>query len=193
MLVHTVLTNKDRILALQLLFFFCSGSVAFAQQTAKITWQQAQTRYAIVEYQSFEDLKRLNRCLNYNRKSRSLRQLLSASGRDKLSGIKVKVDTIYERVQEILDMRKSAPKVIIKIYRNRKQLDNAYFEIYQKKNTLRAWYIYEYNAIYLNVKDVHEGVLAHEMAHAIIDHYLEVRPPSASAEILARYVDSHLK
>jgi hypothetical protein len=30
------------------------------------------------------------------------------------------------------------------------------------------------------------------MAHSIIDNYLLVRPPKATAEILARYVDSHL-
>jgi hypothetical protein len=36
-------------------------------------------------------------------------------------------------------------------------------------------------------------MLAHEMAHCVIDHYLLIRPPMATAEILARYVDSHLK
>jgi hypothetical protein len=41
------------------------------------------------------------------------------------------------------------------------------------------------NTIYLNVDDLHEELLAHEMAHAIIDHYLLVRPPPATAEILA--------
>ena len=37
-----------------------------------------------------------------------------------------------------------------------------------------------------------QGMLAHEMAHSIIDHYLTVRPPKRSAEILARFVDKHL-
>jgi len=35
-------------------------------------------------------------------------------------------------------------------------------------------------------------MLAHEIAHAIIDNYLSVRPPRATAEILARYVGKHL-
>ncbi|MEH0019750.1 MAG: hypothetical protein V6Z89_08855 [Desulfobacter sp.] len=35
-------------------------------------------------------------------------------------------------------------------------------------------------------------MLAHEIAHAVVDHYLDVRPPRATAEILARYVDAHL-
>ncbi|MFC1867599.1 hypothetical protein ACFL0H_05635 [Thermodesulfobacteriota bacterium] len=46
--------------------------------------------------------------------------------------------------------------------------------------------------MYITIEDLHEGMLAHEIAHSIIDHYLTVRPPSESAEILARYVDSHL-
>ena len=52
--------------------------------------------------------------------------------------------------------------------------------------------MYEYNTVYLNVQDVHEGMLAHELAHAIIDNFMAVRPPRATAEILATYVDKHL-
>jgi Zn-dependent peptidase ImmA (M78 family) len=106
--------------------------------------------------------------------------------------LKKKVDALYERVQEILDMRKRIKKVTINIFQNKKQLRAAYQEIYKKPCKLRCWYIYEYNAIYINANDLHEGMLAHEMAHSIIDHYLTVRPPRATAEILARYVDSHL-
>ena len=68
----------------------------------------------------------------------------------------------------------------------------AYRRIYHRKATVRGWYVYAYNTVYLNVQDVHEGMLAHELGHAIIDHYLEVRPPRATAEILARYVDKNL-
>lgn len=42
------------------------------------------------------------------------------------------------------------------------------------------------------VQDVHEGRLAHELGHAVIGHYLSVRPPCATAEITAKYVDKHL-
>jgi hypothetical protein len=34
--------------------------------------------------------------------------------------------------------------------------------------------------------------LAHELAHAIIDHYLIVQPPKSTAEILARYTEEHV-
>jgi hypothetical protein len=44
----------------------------------------------------------------------------------------------------------------------------------------------------VNADDLTEGILAHEMAHSIIDHFLVIRPPKAATEILARYVDRHL-
>lgn len=104
-----------------------------------------------------------------------------------------KVDAIFERVQEILEMHKRSPhKVIVNLYADKSQLQGAYYQIYKKKTSKRAWYIFEYNTVYLNVGDLHAGMLAHELAHAIIDNFLSTRPPRATAEILARYVDKHL-
>ncbi len=43
-----------------------------------------------------------------------------------------------------------------------------------------------------NVDDVHDGILAHEITHVIVDHYLNIRPSKAIAEIIANYVDENL-
>ncbi len=86
--------------------------------------------------------------------------------------------------------------VVIRIYPNKNRFHEIQNKVASEKSRIRtrirAWYIYEQNTIYINNDDVHEGILAHEIAHAIIDHYLTVRPPRATAEILARYVDKHL-
>lgn len=103
-----------------------------------------------------------------------------------------KVDLLFEKVQAILDMRKSMGRVKIRVYSDENELHAAYEKIYGGKCTVRGWYVYEFNTVFLNVQDVHEGMLAHELGHAIIDHYLTVRPPRATAEILAKYVDMHL-
>ncbi|MCP4021097.1 MAG: hypothetical protein GY729_04590 [Desulfobacteraceae bacterium] len=102
-----------------------------------------------------------------------------------------KLDELIEKVQLILDMRRPI-KITIKIFPNQSALHNEYYKIYKKRKNLRAWYIFEFNTIYVNAQDIYAGMLAHECAHAIIDHYLEIRPPRATAEILARYVDAHL-
>ena len=44
----------------------------------------------------------------------------------------------------------------------------------------------------MDLTQLRVGILAHEMAHAVIDHYFGVKPPKATAEILAQYVDAHI-
>jgi hypothetical protein len=177
-----------------------SFGAAHAKTSEDIQWQRLETKYTIIRYQSMEDLKKFGRKIDYSPEGWSLKRLFSRSGSDSLAeDLKMKVDAIYERVQEILDMRNKAQKVFINIYSHKNQLlavrrrmfQNS-FSAYGILSPPRAWYIYELNTIYINVNDLREGMLAHEMAHSIIDHYLSVRPPKATAEILARYVDSHL-
>ena len=43
------------------------------------------------------------------------------------------------------------------------------------------------------MQDISDSVMAHEMAHAVIDNYFNVIPPEKTAELLATYVDSHLE
>jgi hypothetical protein len=89
-------------------------------------------------------------------------------------------------------MRKQMRKVRVRLFSNRQQLRQAYIKIYGRDSKVRGWYVYDFNTVYLNVSEVHEGMFAHELGHAIIDNFLTVRPPRATAEILARYVDKHL-
>lgn len=184
---------KIKYVFIFLLPFYLLPQYSRADSKDGIPRLQLETKTAVIQYRSPDDLKKFNSKIKYSKSKWGLKSLdndeASMTLQDKIIH---KVDAIYARVQEILDMKKTMEKVTINLYSNRAQLNAAYFSLYQSECHIRAWYIYEYNAVYLNVADVHEGMLAHELAHAIIDHYLTVRPPPASAEILARYVDSHL-
>jgi len=88
-------------------------------------------------YKTYEDLAKFNTCLEFDQTSWSLKQIFTDTGTDSLTDeAGMKVDNIHERVQEILDMRKRFPKVTIHIYSDRKQMDEAFFRIYQKKNKI---------------------------------------------------------
>ncbi len=158
-------------------------------------WLNLETRYTVVKFKSIQDLKQFEYKLKYGPGQDKLFGLFSRNPdyNNLKASVAAKIDAIFERVQEILDMRKPMDKVGINIYPNTAQLHRAYTEIYGTKCRIRAWYRFRNNTVYVNVKDLHERMLAHELAHAIIDHYLSVRPPRATAEILARYVDIHLK
>lgn len=171
-----------------LLLAFAPGSV-FAGK-----WNTLKTKYLSLMYQDDRDLKAFNQNIDFADSSSSFSSFLS-SGSSDVKGVKkkltAKLDALIEKVQLILDMRKPI-KINVRIYPDKTALHDAYFKIYKKKKKLRAWYIFEYNTIYINAQDLTSGMLAHECAHAIVDHFLAVRPPRATAEILARYVDGHL-
>ncbi|HBF43764.1 MAG TPA: hypothetical protein DDW42_09105 [Desulfobacteraceae bacterium] len=155
-------------------------------------WQRIETRHVIIQYVTLKDLEKFDDNIDYSPDG-SLKSLFSSFGsKDLTSSIVKKVDALFERVQEILDMHGRLKKVTINLYPNKKQFHKAYYYLTGTRCPLRAWYIFESNTIYINVDDVFEGMLAHEMAHAVVDHYLSVRPPTATAEILARYVNKHL-
>ena len=166
---------------------FCLESV-HAQQ-----WNSFHTKFLKLRYQSKEDLKKFDKKIKYSGDGSSFSSFFGSSSAKK--GFKkkmaAKLDAMFEKVQLILDMRKPY-KVIVNIYPDETSLHAAYFKIYKSKKKLRAWYIFKYNTIYINIKDLSDRMLAHECAHAIVDNYLDVRPPRATAEILARYVDDHL-
>ena len=185
------LSKKNFLILIQLSLFFLLRGIVQGETPA---WNSIETKYTVIHYQSLEVLKKFNYKVSYGKEELSLRRLFSTPSSDEvIDRIAKKLDILFERVQEILDMRKKMKKVIINIYDNKKQLHDAYSRIYKKSCRMRAWYRYGNNTIYINVEDLHERMLAHELAHAIIDHYLLIRPPAASAEILARYVDRHLK
>jgi hypothetical protein len=55
-----------------------------------------------------------------------------------------------------------------------------------------AYYQYRTKEIHVSVHLVTDGVLAHEIAHAVIDRYFATPPSSKVQEILTQYVDRHL-
>jgi len=176
---------------LVLLFVFCGQAISGDDE--QVSWKRRETKYTIVQYRHIDDLKKFDRSIDFAPDEFSIRGLFSSGDpKDPFGSITRKMDSLFERVQQILDMRKKMKKVIINIYPDAQQFHEAYYHITWTQCQVRSWYLYETNTIYINVDDIHEGILAHEMAHAIINNYLDVRPPRATAEILAVYVDQHL-
>ena len=111
----------------------------------------------------------------------------------KRKSVQDNVEEIYDRVRALLGMSDVHDKDLkIRVYKDKPSLHEAFFNIYYRPTNLRAWYIFEYHTIYVSADDLNAGMLAHEMAHVIVDSYFGVKPPIESSEILARYVDTHL-
>ncbi len=104
-----------------------------------------------------------------------------------------KCDTIFRRVEEVLDMVPPGMHVTVRIAREQGQISHSHESRYGQGTDAVAFYVFENNTIYAACPNLSESVLAHEMAHAIIDHYFGVRPPRKVEEMLAIYADENLR
>ncbi|OIO37805.1 MAG: hypothetical protein COT00_00375 [Candidatus Omnitrophica bacterium CG07_land_8_20_14_0_80_50_8] len=93
--------------------------------------------------------------------------------------VKNRVDELVERVETLLEMYPSPFQFSI-------QLEAHTFE------DPAALYSHRTRTITFAVDRVTDGVLAHEIAHAVINAYFPAPPPEKVQEILAQYVDEHL-
>ena len=92
---------------------------------------------------------------------------------------KTRVDEIVLKVQSLLGMYPEAFKVDIAL------------QTPQEKSDV-ALYSHKTRFVTAAPDRVTDGVLAHEIAHAVICAYFKDLPPAQTQEILAQYVDRHL-
>ena len=180
-------------------------SAVYADTPLRGEWKSLETEYTTIKYRSLEDLETFYQKIKHPSRSRFSSPSPSISiQNENPSGLIQKVDGLFESAQKILGIGKKMNRVLLRIHSSKEQLALTYAKIsgsslrcYEDrcslKNALpRAWYVYESNTVHLNVEDVHQGILAHEMAHAIIDHYLGFKPSRITAERLAKRVEKNL-
>lgn len=106
------------------------------------------------------------------------------------------IDKLFERVQKMLgiSLLEMSTKITIKLFADRKTFVDEHNRLYGKTNKKlpRSLYDFYYKVIYVNVKDISEGALAHEFTHPIFREYFKQFPSRVLTEILATYVESHL-
>mgnify|MGYP006306535879 CR=1 FL=1 len=174
-------------------FTFIIPSVSAEADFSTKPWTELKTKHTIIRYKSHNDLFKFHESVDYGPGKWNKTPLFSDISKTELKQmVSLKTDAIFERAQTILNKKKKIKKIFIDIYCNAQELKKAYNLIYRGECNVRAWYRHRNRTVYINVEDVHAGMLAHELAHGIIDHFLVVKPPAETAEILARYVDSHL-
>ena len=145
-----------------------------------------ETQYATIYYSNDNDLN------SFTRNLRSGLQIFGESQGKNPMLAKNRVDAIVERVEQILDMYPSNLHFKIYIYLAYKDLSLKYLAIGSFGKSPIAFYDHKTRAIYLSLRDTTDGVLAHEIGHAVINLFFPVPPPARMQEILAQYVDRHL-
>lgn len=167
-------------------------SVFSEQVPQENAWLSFQSRYFTVYFEPGVDLKkvqkRLSRRMFYNNAIR--RQDPLAGPEEKVA---LRIDAILERVKEILDMYPLRMNLKIRIFKDRQSLDDEFYRIFSRSQDIKSFYVHKYETIYISEASLTDSIIAHEMGHAVVDHYFAVIPPEKVGEMLASYVDLHLE
>ncbi len=152
--------------------------------------KEAKSRYATLQYSSQELLTEFNDEIKLGRNlSAFLRKTNIVTVEDE---VLAKIDTIIEKAETILEMFPDQLHMKIVLLKEASDVARVFKEKYGKNVNYVAFYSLSEDTIYISVDDVTLAVLAHEIGHAIIDHYFKVRPPYNVHELMAQFVEKRI-
>lgn len=163
-----------------LLFWTCESAYSF----------NIKSRYATIHYSNKELLHDFNDALYL---SRSLRRIVNRRSVDMVEDeVSAKIDAIIEKAESVLDMFPNNFHIHIVLLSSRRKVSNVFKEKYGKTVDHIAFYSLSEKVIYISVDNTNIRVLAHEVGHAIVNHYFKVRPPYNIHELLAQFTEKHI-
>lgn len=152
-------------------------------------WSELETKYFRVYFQRDVDLSTVERRLNQDYFIFSIR---SGRGNNAEEKIARRLDSIFSQATDILDMHPKITKLRVKVYKDSELLYQDYRKMTDRSEGEKAFYVHDCGMIYTSEDGISDSVMAHEIAHAIIDNYYQGIPPARISETLASYVDMHL-
>ena len=119
---------------------------------------------------------------------------LSKNDSDIRSVIKEGIDSLFLEVCDVLNITLKSYRGSLVVYPDVVEVSKAISSSAQIiEASLPSVYIPSINTIYISFNDATAGMLAHEMAHAVISTYFVVAPPTKVQEILAGYVEYSIR
>jgi hypothetical protein len=114
-------------------------------------------------------------------------------GKDIDSVISKLIDSIYLEVSDILDIRLYSFDGAIVILPDNSFISDIIEQYSGNRINTPSFYFPSQNTIYISFADLNPGILAHEMAHAIISRYFVVAPSAKVQEVLTGYVEYSIR
>lgn len=159
--------------------------------TPQHTWAGvAKSRYATLRYANQEILREFNDQIDLGRKlNYFLRKKNIVTIEDE---VLAKIDTIIEKAEIVLDMFPDNLHITVVLLKNSSEVSRVFMEKYGKRASHIAYYSLSEDTIYISVSDARLRVLAHEIGHAVVDHFFKVRPPYNIHELMAQFTEKHI-
>lgn len=161
------------------------------------------TKKAKIIYDSPADLQEINRRLNSSTAGFFSQQnsLAPCQGQDlAASQLLAKIDNLLSKVSGLLRFDpQNSPQLTIRFLKDGQQVTKL-FQLFQPSSerplfgygSLPAFYEPRSRTIILSLQDLHEGILAHEIAHFILCSGRTPAPPEYYQEDVARHIESRI-
>jgi hypothetical protein len=177
-----------------LILALCLTILRPAALPAQETGRSYQTQYATLLYTDEKDLHAFTRNtgsgLSLFRESPERNPLLA----------KAQLDKMVETICSLMDMYPVNFRFTVTLYRTQAEVTTAYHRASAGANAYRqagaapiAFYAHATRSIAVAVNNVTDGILAHEIGHAVISAYFSTPPPGRMQEILCQYLDKHFR
>jgi hypothetical protein len=183
-----------------LLAISCMAFFTFLLSPALLPAMEAYSRYAALHYAGADFLTDVNDRIEMKKTLCSWRRgnnILTAT--DELLA---KIDSIVEHAEVVLDMFPDHLHITIIFLADAPAVTAVFKEKYQTKmnptfsysssDNQIAFYSLSEDTIYISTEDITTKVLAHEIGHAIVDHYFKTRVPHTIHELLAQFTEKHI-
>ena len=168
----------------------CTAVCWFFFLPSPLSAKEARSRYITLVYATQKQLEDFNDNVDLGRKLNQLvRKKNVVTVEDE---VLAKLDTILEKAETILDMFPDNLHVTVVLLDDIKEVSQVYKQKYGKDVDHIAYYSLSEDTIYFSVKDARLRVVAHEIGHAIVDHYFDVQPPYHIHELMAQFVEKHI-
>jgi len=150
---------------------------------------ETKTRYVTLQYPTRNVLIDCNEKITLKGKRAStIRKINPLNVEDEMGA---KLDTIVERAETVLEMFPASLRITIVLLADFDAVAAVYNKKYEKHISNIAFYSLSENTIYVSVEDMHNGVLVHEISHAIVNNYFNFRLPYKVHEMMAQFTERH--
>ncbi|EKD35230.1 MAG: hypothetical protein ACD_75C01987G0003 [uncultured bacterium] len=168
----------------------CTAVCCILFSPLRLCAKEVKSRYITLIYASQQQLDDLNDRLELTRKlDQFVRKKNILTVEDE---VLAKIDTILEKAETVLDMFPDNLHIRVVLLDSADDVARIFKEKYGKDANHIAYYSLSEDTIYISVDNARLEVLAHEMGHAIVDHYFDVRPPYNIHELMAQFTEKHI-
>ena len=163
----------------------------YADMSAGVNWSTFKSAYFTVYYLPQDDLKSIERKLRTRILTSFGRNSYPDNVRSSAEKIAYRLDMLFIRTKELLDMYPDL-RMNIKIFKTKKDVAGAYYNIYNKNKDVSSFYTSKDKTIYTCEEGLSDSGIVQEMARAVVEQDIGIMLPAKVKDMFSSYVNSHL-